>query len=148
MAVKAIPDGYHSVTPFLLVKGADKLIDFAKKAFNAKEMELHKNPDGSIMHATIKIDDSMIMLSEANEKWPAMPSMLHLYVKDVDTVYKRALQAGGVSMREPVNEFYGDRSGGVKDPCGNQWWVATHIEDISPQEMKRRAEAYSQQQQQ
>ena len=144
MAVKPIPDGYHTVTPFLLVKEAEKVIEFLKRAFGAVESSRHTMPDGSIMHAELRIGDSNVMLAEANEKWPAMPSMLYLYMQDVDSVYKKAVQAGGKSLREPTNEFYGDRSAGVIDPSGNQWWIATHVEDVPEEEMKRRQEEMAQ----
>lgn len=142
MPVKPIPDGYHTVTPFLLVKDASNVIDFLKQAFGAVESSRHAMPDGKIMHAELRIGDSNIMLAEASEKWPASPSMLYLYVNDVDSVYKKAVQAGGKSLREPTNEFYGDRSAGVMDSSGNQWWIATHIEDVSPEEMKKRQEKW------
>ncbi len=92
------------------------------------------------MHASIRIGNSHIMLGEASEKWPAIPAMLYLYVEDVDSMYNSAVKAGGVSLREPTTEFYGDRSSGVKDSFGNQWWMATHVEDVSPEEMQRRQE--------
>jgi uncharacterized glyoxalase superfamily protein PhnB len=146
MAVKPIPDGFHTVTPYLISEGADKLIDFIQKAFDAKNIAKHDAPDGSIMHAQATIGDSIIMLSEARGEFKAMPAMLHLYVADADKTYKQAIQAGGKSLREPADQFYGDRSGGVLDPCGNQWWISTHVEDVSPEEMaKRQAELAKQQ---
>jgi PhnB protein len=139
MAVKPIPEGYHTVTPFMLAKDAAKLIDFIIAAFDAVQKHRH-DVGGKVMHAEIKIGDSIIMLAEANEKWPASPSILYLYVNDVDSTYRQALQAGGTSLREPTTEFYGDRSCGVVDAFGNQWWIATHVEDVSPEELKRRQE--------
>ncbi|MGE5647704.1 MAG: VOC family protein [Acidobacteriota bacterium] len=144
MAVKPIPEGFHTVTPYLFVSGAAKLIDFMKQAFGAKEVERMPTPDGAIMHAQVKIGDSIIMLGDARDQWAPMPTSLYLYVNDTDAVYKRALQAGGTSLREPADEFYGDRSAGVKDPTGNMWWLATHIEDVAPDELRRRAEAVMQ----
>lgn len=141
MAVKPIPDGYHSVTPYLTVQGVSKLFDFVKRAFDAKQTECITRPDGTIGHAEFRIGDSMIMAGEASDQWKAMPAAIYLYVNDTDATYRRALQAGGVSVMEPADQFYGDRNGGVKDPCGNVWWIATHKEDISPDEMKRRAES-------
>jgi PhnB protein len=138
MATKPIPEEYHTVTPFLLVKDAGKQIDFLIRAFNATEKERHNSPDGKVMHAEVRIGDSIIMLGEATEKWQPMSSMFYLYVADVDSVYKQAVNAGGKSLREPTNEFYGDRSAGVADEAGNQWWIATPVEDVSPEEMKRR----------
>ena len=91
------------------------------------------------MHAQMKIGDSIIMLSDARAEWMPMPCMFYLYVNDTDATYARAMKAGGKSLREPATQFYGDRSGGVQDPCGNQWWIATHVEDVSPEEMEKRA---------
>ncbi len=146
MAVKPIPDGYHSVTPYLIVNGAAGLIDFLKEVFGAEVKERMESPDGAIMHAEVVIGDSVVMMGEANENLPPMPTLLYVYVPDCDAVYQRALRAGATSVREPRNEFYGDRSGGVKDICGNQWWIGTHVEDVSPEEMARRAQEASKQQ--
>ncbi len=145
MAVKPIPEGYHSVTPFLIVQGASKLIDFAKRAFGAEETFRMPGPGGAIMHAEMRIGDSMLMLSDATSENPPLAVMIHLYVEDADGVYKRALAAGAASLREPADQFYGDRSAGVKDAFGNQWWLATHIEDVPPEEMAKRAAAAMQQ---
>ena len=143
MAVKPIPNGYHTVTPYLVVRGAAKTIEFMKKAFGAEALfEPLRRPDGLIMHAEVKIGDSPVMISDATEQHPPMPAMLHLYVPDVDAVFKRAVSAGGTSVMEPMDQFYGDRSGGVKDPAGNHWFIGTHKEDVAPQELKRRAEAH------
>jgi PhnB protein len=141
MAVKSIPDGYHSVTPYLVIQGASKLIDFLKQAFEAEETERIASPDGTIMHAEVRIGDSVIMMGDAMGEFNPMPGMVHLYVNDADATYQRALHAGATSMRELENQFYGDRSAGVKDAFGNVWWIATHIEDVSPEELKRRVEA-------
>jgi PhnB protein len=141
MAVKPIPDGYHSVTPYLTVQGAAKLIDFLKQAFEAQEIERLTRPDGAIGHAEVRIGDSIVMMGEAGGEWTPMPGALYLYVNDVDATYKRALQVGAVSTMEPMDQFYGDRSAGVKDPSGNQWWIATHKEDLSPEELAKRAQA-------
>jgi uncharacterized glyoxalase superfamily protein PhnB len=146
MAVKPIPEGYHTLTTCLIVDGAAKLIDFLVEAFDAKETFRMARPDGGIMHAEIKIGDSMLMLGEANEQWKSMPGLIYLYVNDADTVYQRALKAGAVSVMEPIDQFYGDRHGGVRDPAGNLWWIATHQEDVSPDELKKRAEAVMKQQ--
>jgi len=139
--VKPVPDGYHAVTPYLIIPQAAKLIDFLKTAFDAKEVERHAGPEGVIMHAELKIHDSIIMMGEAQGQWKPMPSMLCLYVTDADAVYKRAVEAGATSLEEPSNKFYGDRSAMIKDPSGNIWAIATHIEDVSPEEMRRRAQA-------
>jgi PhnB protein len=141
MTAQFKPDGYHTVTPYLVANGVPKLIEFLQQAFGAEEISRHTNPDGSITHAEVKIGDSRVMMGEASEQWKAMPSMLHLYVEDTDATYKRALEAGATSVREPADQFYGDRSAGVQDHSGNQWWLATHIEDVTPEEMQARHEA-------
>ena len=141
MAVKPIPEGFHSVTPYLTVQGVGKLIDFLKLAFRAKETERMQGPDGTIMHAEVRIGDSMIMMGEPRGDSKSTPGSIYLYVTDVDTTYKRAVQAGATSMMEPADQFYGDRNAGVKDTSGNMWWIATHKEDVSPDELKKRAEA-------
>ncbi len=145
--VKPIPEGFRTLTPFLVVKGAEQIIDFLKNAFDAREHSIHRLPDGSIMHAEIQIGDSMLMMSEASDKFPAMPGLLHIYTEDTDGWYKKAIDAGGISLREPTDEFYGDRSCGIKDAAGNQWWIATHVEDVSPEEMKKRQDSFMNQQQ-
>jgi PhnB protein len=148
MAVNPIPNGYHTVTPYLVVRGAAKMIEFAKKAFGADIVgEPMKRPDGTIMHAQIKIGDSHIMVSDASAQNQPMQSMLYIYVPNVDAVYQRAVAAGGASMMEPMDMFYGDRSGGVKDPTGTQWFIGTRKEDVAPQELKKRAEAHLKSQQ-
>ncbi len=136
--VRPIPQGYHSVSPYLVVDGAAKLIDFVKHTFNAVENARMEGPQGRISHAEMKIGDSIVMLSDSTPEYNAMPSMPYVYVDDVDAVYKRALQAGGTSVSEPKNQFYGDRSAGVRDPLGNHWGIATNIEEVSPEEMQRR----------
>ncbi len=143
MAVNPIPNGYHTVTPYLVVRGAAKTIEFARKAFGAETVgEPIKRPDGTIMHTEIKIGDSRIMISDASAQHQPMASMLHLYVPNVDAVYERAIAAGATSLMEPMDQFYGDRSGGVKDPSGIQWFIGTHMEDVAPQVLKKRAEAH------
>lgn len=146
MAVKPIPDGYRTVTPYLIVEGADKLLTFVKRAFGAKETVRMPGPGGSVGHAEVRIGDSVVMLADATEQSPAVPAMLHLYVEDCDATYRRALDAGATSERELKDEFYGDRMGGVRDPFGNQWYVATHVEDVSVEEMAKRAQELAAQQ--
>lgn len=141
MAAKPIPDGFHSVTPYLVCNGAAKEIAFMKQAFAAEELGRHGTPDGKIMHALVRIGDSMVMLGDAQSAEKAMPGMLCLYVKDTDDYYRRAMAAGATSVRKPTDMFYGDRTGGVISPAGNQWWFMTHIEDVSTEEMERRAKA-------
>jgi len=145
MAAKPIPEGYHTVTPCLVAEGAAKLIDFLKQAFGAEERFRMARPDGGVMHAEVKIGDSMVMLGDANEQWKAMPGVIYLYVDDADAVYRRALDAGAASVMAPVDQFYGDRHGGVKDFAGNLWWIGTHKEDVPPDELKRRAEGFMKQ---
>jgi len=142
MAAKPIPDGYHVVTPYLIVRGVPGLIDFMTKAFQAEVLERMETPDGTVMHAEVKIGDSMIMMGEASDKYPPMPAGLYLYVKDTDAVYRRALDAGATSLMEPADQFYGDRNAGVRDSSGNLWWIGTHIEDVPAEEMKKRAQAF------
>jgi PhnB protein len=147
MAVKPIPEGYNAVIPYLIVNGAAGLIDFTKKVFDAKEGGRMAGPDGKIGHAEVRIGDSLIMLSDASEQYPASKAILHVYVTDADAVYQKAVQAGGKVVREIANQFYGDRSGGVEDRWGNQWWISSHIEDVAPEEMERRMKAAMQQKQ-
>ncbi|WPB75973.1 VOC family protein [Archangium violaceum] len=122
------PDGYPSISAYVMVNGAQRVIDFLKKAFDATELRRYDNPDGSIMHVEVRIDDSVIMLSEGGGSFPAFPVWLHLYVPDVDATYQRALAAGGVSVQEPRQKGDPDRRGGVKDPSGNTWWISTQME--------------------
>jgi PhnB protein len=139
---KPIPEGYHSITPHLINENASRLIEFLKQAFDAQELNRLSGPDGRVLHAEIQIVDSMLMIGEATGEWKAMPASLALYVPDVDATYKRALDAGAVSLREPADQFYGDRSAGVKDLAGNHWWIATHIEDVPREELRLRAERW------
>ncbi len=140
--VNPIPRGYHTVTPYLTVEGVAKLIEFLKKAFDAKEKERMTRPNGTIGHAEVKIGDSMVMMGDAMGEHKAMPGKIYLYVKNTDAFYKGALAAGAASTMEPQDMFWGDRNAGVKDPFGNEWWIATRKEKVSPKEMKKRAEAY------
>jgi len=141
MPVKPIPEGYHTITPYLVVQGAGALLDFVKKAFDAKEVERMASPDGTIMHAEVTIGDSRLMISDARGESKPKTGMLYLYVKDADATYRRAIQAGASSVMEPADQFYGDRNAGVRDAHGNEWWMATHKEDVPLEEMKKRAEA-------
>ena len=144
MPVNPKPEGYHTITPYLIVPGAAEFIEFTRQAFAAQERERFPTPDGKIMHAEVKIGDSIIMLSDSSAEFEPTRSSIHLYVDDVDATYKRAMQQGGESLREPQDQFYGDRSAGIKDRFGNQWWLATHIEDVSPDEMQKRQTAMAQ----
>src|SRR5687768_10550746 len=115
MAVKPIPEGYHSVTPYLIGQGAAKVLDFVKQTFDAQELMRMPGPNGTIGHAEFRIGDSHLMISDGGEQYPPMPCSLYVYVDNVDETYKRALKAGGVSVKEPADQFYGDRSASVKD---------------------------------
>ena len=145
MATKGVPEGYHSVTPALIVRDAAAAIEFYKKAFGAEEIDRMAGPDGSIMHAEIRIGDSLIMLGEENEQWgtrsPLLtngnPGSLHLYVEDADAAFDRALEAGA-KVRYPLEDaFWGDRYGKVTDPFGHEWGLATRVRDMTPAEMAK-----------
>jgi PhnB protein len=143
--VKAIPDGYHSIQPYLYIRGAAAAIDFYEKAFGATERMRMPQPDGRIGHAEIQLGDSVIMLAdEASEKkiyspqhLGGSPVSIMLYVEDCDAVYQQALSAGAKSLREPADQFYGDRVAGVEDPFGFQWWIGTHIKDVPVEELQK-----------
>ena len=147
--VKPIPEGYHSITPYLIVKGASDAIEFYKNAFGASELFRMAQPDGRVGHAEIRIGDSTIMLAdefpEMGHKSPnalgGSPVSLLVYVEDVDTVFARAVEAGAAEDRPVEDKFYGDRGGSVIDPFGHIWHIATHTEDLSPEEMQKRATA-------
>jgi PhnB protein len=138
VAAKPIPDGYHTVTPYLVVQGAEQVIQFAKDAFGARERMRLPGPNGTIGHAELEIGDSVVMLSDMDERQNLMPAMVHLYMDDVDTVYARAIKAGATSIQEPKDQFYGDRNAGVQDSAGNKWYISTHVEDVPPHEMEQR----------
>ena len=138
MSVKPIPDGFHAVTPYLFVEGASRLIEFISAAFNGELTSRETRPDGAIMHATMRVGDSMLMLADATPPFRPMPASIYLYVRDSDAVYQSALNAGGVSVFPIMTLPSGQRYGGVKDLCGNIWWVATQVEDVSPEEQERR----------
>ena len=136
--VKPIPEGYHTVVPYVVAADAEALLEFLKTGLNAKEIEVMRYPDGRVWHGDVVIGDSHVMLSQATEQHPAMPATLYLYVPDTDAAYRAALAAGGTSVMEPATQFYGDRNAGVKDSNGNMWYFGTHVEDVSPEEMRRR----------
>ena len=139
MPVKPVPDGFHTVTPYLVVKGASELVEFLKDAFGAEVTECMRRPDGTIGHASARIGDSMIMLAEATAQHGPMPCSIYLYVPDTEALYQRALKAGATSIMEPADQFYGDRNAGVMGPGGVQWWIGTHVEDVPHDELERRA---------
>jgi len=122
-----VPEGFHTVTPYLVVPGVPKLIDFLKQSFDAQELQRHLRPDGTVQHAEVRIGDSIIMMGEPQPPQKPMPAMILLYVAEVDALYHRALKAGATSVREPADQPYGDRTGGVEDATGNQWWVARRL---------------------
>ena len=144
-AVKPIPDGYHTVTPVLMVRDAAGLIDFIKRAFGAEETERFSGPDNRVMHSEVRIGDSIIMLGDACDEAPA-PGSFYLYVGDVDAAYERALSAGATSLAGPSDQFYGHRVARLVDPSGNRWAIATRKEDVPTAELQRRFEALMAQQ--
>ena len=139
------PDGYQSVIPYLHVNGAAKMIAFLKEVFDAKEIAVYPRPDGTIGHAALRIGDSVVELADGGQEWPAMPCALQIYVPDTDAAYQRALKAGGSSLQEPADQFYGDRVASVKDVCGNNWYIATQIEVISREEVEKHLAAITKQ---
>jgi len=149
MAVKAIPDGYYSLTPYLVCKGAAKAIDFYTTAFGAEETVRMPGPDGQVMHAEIKIGNAMLMLSDENkERGYLSPdsiggtaTSIMFYTDDVDAVFERAIAAGATSEMPPADMFWGDRMGNLIDPFGHKWAIATHKEDVAPDEMEKRMQA-------
>jgi PhnB protein len=147
MATKPIPEGYHTVTPYLAVDDAAEAIEYYKKAFGAKEAVRMDTPDGKIGHAELEIGDSLVMLADpfpqASTKPPTelggTSASIFMYVEDVDAVVKRAVDAGATITMEVADQFWGDRFGSVTDPFGHSWSIATHVEDVSPEEMAERA---------
>jgi PhnB protein len=137
--VRAVPEGFHTVTPYLIVDGAAALIEFIKNAFDGKVTFITMEEDKRIMHATVQIGNSIIMISDTMEGMQAQTCMLYLYLDNVDAVFKKAVAAKGTVMHQPTDEFYGDRAGAVKDAWGNVWWIATHVEDVDETELERRA---------
>lgn len=144
--VKPIPDGYHTLTPSLAIRGAAKAIDFYRQAFDAQEIYRLEMPDGKIAHAEIRIGDSPVMMADEFPEWNnfgpetigGAPTKLRLYVNDVDAVFQKAIDAGATSVMPVENHFWGDRMGSLKDPFGYIWLIATHVEDVSNQEIERR----------
>ncbi|HEX2715026.1 MAG TPA: VOC family protein [Candidatus Acidoferrales bacterium] len=126
-----IPQGLRSVTPYLHPRRAGEVIEFLKRAFGAEELARYQSPEGAILHAKVRIGDSILEMGEAHGPYQPMPCGLHLYVPDTDALYARAISAGATSIEAPINKPYGDRSAGVTDPFGNQWFIATHIKDVN-----------------
>lgn len=150
--VRPIPEGYRSVTPYLIVKGGARAIDFYKRVFGAREKFRMDGPGGTIGHAELEIGDSVVMLADENPQHDALspasiggsPVTIHLYVEDVDGVAKALTAAGAKALRPVQNMFYGDRAGSFEDPFGHNWHVATHVEDVTPEEIDRRVQAMKQ----
>ncbi|WP_433356833.1 VOC family protein [Microtetraspora malaysiensis] len=138
MAVKPVPEGYTTVTPWIISRDTAQLIDYVKEAFDAEEIARVVGDDGSIGHAEVRIGDSVVMMFDAGPHWPPTPGFLRLYVEDADAVHRQAVAAGGASVTEVTHLFFGDRVGRVRDPLGNLWWIQTRIEDVSSQEMEQR----------
>ena len=153
-SVKIIPEGYHSVNPYLVVRNADRAIEFYKKAFGAEERSRMHGPDGkAIMHAELKIGDSVFMLTEESPDMKALspesiggsPVSLYVYVKDVDSIFNQAVSEGATILHPVNDQFYGDRSGYLKDPFGHLWSIATHKKDLSPDELRKAGQAFFEQ---
>lgn len=148
--IKPIPDGYHTLTPYLVVQGAAQALKFYKNAFAACELSRLNTPDGNVAHAEFKIGDSIFMLADENphctdhspKTLGGTPVKLFLYVEDVDAVFTAAIKAGATQTMPPANQFWGDRMGAVCDPFGHQWLLATHVEDVDPSEMPSRMSAF------
>lgn len=141
MKAQPIPGGFRTITPYFTVQGVPRLIEFLEQAFGAVEVRRSAMPDGTVINAELRIGDSMVMMGEAPRNSPdlkTMASMLYMYVIDSDSVYERAIRAGGRSIRKPADQIYGDRVGAIEDPCGNQWWIATRKENVSDEELSRR----------
>lgn len=148
--IKPVPDGYHTLSAYLIVRGAARAIEFYKKAFGATELMRLNLPDGKIAHGEFKIGDSIFMISDENPDWGSTspevlggsPVTLHLYVPDVDTTFANAIQAGAIEKMPLENQFWGDRTCQIVDPFGHYWHIATHIEDVDPSELPSRMEAF------
>jgi PhnB protein len=150
MAVQPVPEGYHTITPYLAVENAPEAIDFYKRAFGAKERVRMPGPGGSVMHAELEIGDSVVMLSDPFPQASTKPPKelggtsvsIMTYVDNIDSLYKQAIDAGATSLMEPDDMFWGDRFGSVQDPFGHSWTIATHVEDVSPEEMQKRSQEF------
>jgi PhnB protein len=140
-AVRAVPEGFHTVTPFLVVENATRFMEFVERAFGGKTTFVMRQDDQKVMHATVTIGDSTIMLCDEMEGAPAQTAILYLYVEDADQLFKKAIDAKATVIHEMENQFYGDRVGAVKDEWGNVWWVGTHVEDVEGKELEIRSKA-------
>ena len=146
MAVKPVPEGYHTVTPYITVDNAGEVMDFLKKAFGAQETFAMRDEQGNVRHGEMKVGTSMVMMGSSHDQYKTRPGNFYVYVEDCDAVYKKALAAGGKSLSEPSTQFYGDRHGGVTDSQGNNWWIATHVEDVPEAELEQRAKEFAEKQ--
>jgi PhnB protein len=150
MAVQPVPEGYHTITPYLAVENASEAIDFYKRALGAKERVRMPGPGGSVMHAELEIGDSVVMLSDPFPQASTKPPKelggtsvsIMVYVDNIDSLYKQSIDAGATSLMEPDDMFWGDRFGSVQDPFGHSWTIATHVEDVSPEEMQKRSQEF------
>jgi PhnB protein len=139
--MRDVPEGYHTVTPWIIVRGAARFLDYLRDVFGAEETARIYNEDGvTIGHAEVRIGDSVVMLFDAGDTWPETPAFLRLYVADADAVFQRAVAAGGTPVTETTELFFGERVGRVRDPWGNLWWIHTRVEELSPEELGRRAQ--------
>ncbi|HEX5993236.1 MAG TPA: VOC family protein [Thermomicrobiales bacterium] len=134
-----VPEGYHTVTPWVISRDTAELIKFVTAAFGAEEIARVHNEDGSIGHAEVRIGDSVVMMFDAKSDWPDTPTFLRLYVPDGDAAFRRALEAGATVVTDMTHLFWGDRVGRVRDPLGNLWWIQERVEEVTPEEMERRA---------
>ena len=139
MSVQPIPQEYPRVTPYLVVEGAADCLAFIRDVFEGDEKMRMATGDGRVGHAEIAIGDSLVMVADAGGEHPPRTAMLHVYVEDCDATFRRGMDAGATAIREPADQFYGDRSAQMRDPFGNEWSLATHVEDVEPEEMERRA---------
>ncbi|GAA3601422.1 VOC family protein [Nonomuraea rosea] len=138
MTVKSTPEGYTSVTPWIISRDTAGLIDWLKTAYAAVELGRMTDENGRIGHAEVRIGDAVVMLFDSPPEWPETPAFLRLYVPDADATHRRAVEAGGTSVTEVTHLFFGDRVGRIRDPFGNLWWIQTHLEDVAPEELERR----------
>ncbi|MGW2161018.1 VOC family protein [Nonomuraea sp. NPDC001699] len=138
MTVNPVPEGYTSVTPWIISRDTAGLIDWLKAAFDAVELGRMAGPEGEVQHAEVRIGDAVVMMFDARPEWPATPGFLRLFVPDAEAVHRRAVEAGGTSVTDVTHLFFGDLVGRVRDPWGNLWWIQTHVEDVSAEEAQRR----------
>ncbi len=139
---KAVPEGYHTLTPYFTVADGERFITFLQKGFGAEITNRHNEPGGRLKNAEMRLGTSMLMVGQASEGWPSRPQTLYLYVENADTLFARAVSAGANILRPMQDMYYGDRCGGLVDGEGNQWWIATRKEDLSDEELDRRGGAH------